>query len=151
MIEVEEFFTPMGLRTLIMGSVGNQLGTYVLPNASTFVPAIAVLPDKKYGNNYPPPETKISGIEIIIHKPRPNSISRLGNDSLRTYKWEIYLNQWDGHGDLNVIVENLINAFQDNGITFINPVFPAYNLDMGILPFCRIALIQKSLRVVDQD
>ena len=147
MIEI----TPISLRSLIMNSVGKQVGVYALPGAKNFVPAIAVLPDTVHGTNYPPQETTISGIEIVIHKPRPSATSRLGNDSLRTYKWEIYLNQWDGNGDLNTIVENLIDAFQDNGIRFTDPVFPDYNLDVGIVPFCRIALIEKLLRVVEED
>lgn len=136
----------MGLRTLIMNAVGNLVGVYVLPGASTFSPAIAVLPDKVHGENYPPPETTISGIEIVIHKPKPNSVSRLGNDRLRVNKWEIYLNQWDGNGNLIEIVDILINTFQDNRIRFTPPVFPEYNLAIGIVPYCRIALIESYIR-----
>jgi hypothetical protein len=142
--------TPMGLRTLITNAIGKQIGVYAFPGASTVAQAIAVIPDKKYGANYPPPETTTSGIEVVIHKPRPSANTRLGNDSLRTRKWEIYLNQWDGNGELNSAVETLINAFQDAGLNFTNPVFPDYNLDMGIIPYCRIAVIEKYFRIVEE-
>ena len=143
--------TPMSLRTLIMNCVGKQIGIYALPGAKAFVPAISVLPDRIHGNNYPPPETTISGIEIVIHKPRPNATACLGNDSVRTHKWEIFLNQWDNNGNLDEITETLINAFQDNNLRFTNPVFPDYNLDAGIVPYCRVAIIEKTLRTVEDN
>ena len=139
--------TPIFLRTLIANALGEKLGVYFLPNASAPIPAIAVIPDKVYGANYPPPETTVSGIEVVIHRPRPEAMARLGNDSMRTRKWEIYLNQWDGNGELNTAVETLIDVLQDNQLRFTSPVFPEYNLDAGIIPYCRIALIEKYLRI----
>lgn len=144
------FLTPLFLRTLIVNALGNQLGVYLFPKATTSTTAIAVIPDKVYGSNYPPPETTVSGIEVVIHSPRPNAVSRLGNGSMRTRKWEIYLNQWDNNGDLNTVVENLINAFQDNQLQFTSPVFPDYNLDAGIVPYCRIAIIERFFRIVEE-
>lgn len=141
--------TPMLLRTLIINALGDKIGVYFLPNASSPTAAIAVIPDKVYGTNYPPPETTTSGIEVVIHKPRPDANPRLGSDSMRTRKWEIYLNQWDGNGELNTAVEILLNAFQDNQLRFTSPVFPDYNLDAGIVPYCRIAIIEKYLRTVE--
>jgi hypothetical protein len=151
MINSDGFLTAMGLRTLIVRTVGKLIGNYTLPGSSTFVPAIAVLPDNKYGNNYPPPETTISGIEIVIHQPKPNSVSRLGNDRLREKKWEIFINQWDGNGDLIKIVNLLVDEFQDNSIKFTNPVFPESNMDVGIVPYCRIALIERYVRTPNYD
>lgn len=143
--------TPLSLRTLIYNAIGLQVGVYFLPNSTTPTPAIAVIPDKIHGANYPPPETTISGIEVVIHRPRPAADSRLGNDSMRTRKWEIYLNQWDGNGQLNSTVETLVDAFQDAGLRFTSPVFPDYNLDAGIVPYCRIAIIEKYLRTSSED
>jgi len=141
------FLTPMFLRTLILNALGNKIGVYFLPKATASIPAIAVIPDKVYGVNYPPPETTVSGIEVVIHRPRPSATALLGNDSMRTRKWEIYLNQWDGNGELNTAVETLIDVLQDNQLRFTSPVFPEYNLDAGIIPYCRIALIEKYLRI----
>jgi hypothetical protein len=140
----------MFLRTLIVNALGNKLGVYFLPKATSSTLAIAVIPDKIYGSNYPPPETTVSGIEVVIHRPRPSATAMLGNDSMRTRKWEIYVNQWDGNGELNTAVEILIDAFQDNQLRFTSPVFPDYNLDTGIVPYCRIAIIEKFLRVVEE-
>jgi hypothetical protein len=142
--------TPMFLRTLIVNALGDKLGLYFLPNANAPVGAIAVIPDRVYGSNYPPPETTVSGIEVVIHRPRPDATARLGNDSMRTKKWEIYLNQWDGNGELNTAVDLLLDAFQDNQLRFTSPVFPDYNLDAGIVPYCRIAIIEKLLRVTEE-
>jgi hypothetical protein len=139
----------MFLRTLIINALGDKLGVYFLPKATSSTLAIAVIPDKIYGSNYPPPETTVSGIEVVIHRPRPSATAMLGNDSMRTRKWEIYLNQWDGNGELNAAVEVLIDAFQDNQLRFTSPVFPDYNLAAGIVPYCRIAIIEKFLRVVE--
>jgi hypothetical protein len=140
----------MFLRTLIVNALGDKLGLYFLPNANAPVGAIAVIPDRVYGSNYPPPETTVSGIEVVIHRPRPDATARLGNDSMRTKKWEIYLNQWDGNGELNTAVDLLLDAFQDNQLRFTSPVFPDYNLDAGIVPYCRIAIIEKLLRVTEE-
>ena len=145
------FLTPMSLRTLIVNALGDKLGVYFLPKATTSTLAIAVIPDKVHGSNYPPPETTVSGIEVVIHRPRPNATARLGNTSMRTRKWEIYLNQWDGNGELNTAVEALLDAFQDNELTFTSPVFPDYNLDAGIVPYCRIAIIEKFFRIVENN
>ena len=145
------FLTPMFLRTLIVNALGNKIGVYFLPKATSSIPAIAVIPDKVYGSNYPPPETTVSGIEVVIHRPRPNATALLNNDSMRTRKWEIYLNQWDGNGELNTSVEALLDAFQDNQLKFTSPVFPEYNLDAGIVPYCRIAIIEKFFRIVENN
>jgi hypothetical protein len=142
--------TPMFLRTLIVNALGDKLGVYLFPKATTSTAAIAVIPDKIHGSNYPPPETTVSGIEVVIHSPRPSALARLGNGSMRTRKWEIYLNQWDNNGDLNTAVEYLINAFQDNQLQFTSPVFPDYNLDTGIVPYCRIAIIERFFRIVEE-
>ena len=141
----------MFLRTLIVNAIGDKLGVYFFPNSTTPVMAIATIPDKVYGSNYPPPETTVSGIEVVIHRPRPDAVARLGNDSMRTRKWELYLNQWDGNGELNTAVDLLLDALQDNGLRFTSPVFPDYNLDAGIVPYCRIAIIEKILRVVQES
>ena len=152
MIDTEKLLlTPMKLRTLIMNAVKDLVGVYALPGASTFSPAIAVLPDKVHGENYPPPETTISGIEIVIHRPRPNASHRLGTDVMRVRKWEIYINQWDGNGELNTVVDKMLDAFQDNYLRFTPPVFPEYNLAIGIVPYCRIAITENVLRVIDKD
>jgi len=141
----------MFLRTLIVNALGDKLGIYFLPKATSSTLAIAVIPDKVYGSNYPPPETTVSGIEVVIHRPRPSATAMLGNNSMRTRKWEIYVNQWDGNGELNTAVESLLDAFQDNQLKFTSPVFPDYNLDTGIVPYCRIAIIEKFFRIVVED
>ena len=62
------FLTPMFLRTLIVNALGDKIGLYFLPKATASTLAIAVIPDKIHGSNYPPPETTVSGIEVVIHQ-----------------------------------------------------------------------------------
>lgn len=137
------------LRNLVSTAMGMKIGLYMLPDMYTPIPAIAVIPDSVHGDNYPPEDTVVSGIEVVIHKPRPKTKARLGGDVLKQRRWEIFVNRWDANGDLLDAAERLINEFQNQNLQFDSPIFPAYNLDAGVVPFCRLAVIENLVRVVD--
>lgn len=140
----------ISLRSLFLDALGANLGRYFFPNRPTPVPAIAVIPDKVYGNDYPPEGTVISGIEVLIIKPFPSAIERLSFDSYRPYKWDIQVRQWDGNGDIRLCAELMINALQENQYKFTNPVYVAPDLETGILPSCRIGVIKRYFRIYQE-
>lgn len=134
------------VRKLILDSLRSDLGYYFFPNSINPVPAIAVIPDKKHGYHYPPEDTTVSGIEAVILRPQPQASPLLGFASKRIAKWEIYLKQWDNNGDLLKCAELLLNSMQDRGLTHTQAVYVHPDLDLGIIPSCRIAIVQRWIR-----
>lgn len=99
------------IRQIIEQALGNLLGTYTLPNGVP-VPAIAVLPDPRLGYHYPPTNTQVTGLEVVILldsglESRPLT----GGHNLTTSVVKIQLKQWDQSSNLVPAIEALIVAF----------------------------------------
>lgn len=140
--------TALYLRNIVETCINSYVGFYKIPTGNSIITtkAIAVLPDNNYGDNYPPLNTKVTnGLEVVIHKPRPEISHRLSGDGVKLYKWELFINQWD-NTDLIKAVEILMDKLQDLRIRFNSPIYPNYNKELGIVPYARIAIIEKEMR-----
>lgn len=140
----------MYLRNIIEQSIGHFIGYYQFkPVNSALVKAIAVLPDKALGDNYPPEETKIiNGLEVVIHKPRLEISNRLSGDGIRRYKWEIFINQWHT-SHLIEATNRLIEKLHDERIETIPAVYSNINpgkANSSVISYSRIAIIEKEFK-----
>lgn len=131
---------------MILDALGTSLGYYFFGEDSPPVPAIAVLPDSQYGYYYPPRGVIASGIEAVIILPYPDAKMRLGNGSMRKKKWEIHLKQWDANGDLLSAADLLLDGIQKQGYRHTDITYVSPDLDAGIIPSCRIAIIEQYLK-----
>jgi len=142
--------TPIYLRSIIEQSIGNFVGYYKFPNNTALIKAIAVLPDNKLGDNYPPEETQvINGLEVVIHKPRLDISNRLSGDGITKHKWEIFINQWHT-SKLTEATNLLINKLHDERIKFVPAVFssinPGFKTNPGIISYSRIGIIEEQFK-----
>ncbi|WP_414755578.1 hypothetical protein [Anabaena sp. CCY 9910] len=96
------------LRNDVFAILEDLLGTYTFDGGSTDK-AIASLPDPDSGWNYPPQGTKVSGLEVVIKSPYPETKSNLGGDRTHSYTWEIHLKQWDTRSTLEGAIFLLTN------------------------------------------
>ncbi len=116
----------------IFNILSGQIGLYTFSNGVE-VPAIAILPDSTYGYDYPPMNTKVSGIEVVIIDNIPKIQARIGaNDSLQTYYWDIYLKQWDN----NPLIDTATIAQEgmlDLGYMITPASFVKPSIELGIL------------------
>lgn len=80
---------------MVIATIGSLVGSYHLPDRQGITPAIAVVPDPELGYNYPPLGTAIDGLEVRIRVPLVGLQPLLGNQPMRSPKWEIRLLQRD--------------------------------------------------------
>ena len=68
-------------------------------NDGAITKAIAVLPDDKYGLDYPPEEVVVNKIELVIIKSQTKNKPLIGGDIHRKQAYQIFLKQWVTRGD----------------------------------------------------
>lgn len=133
------------LRTDIADWLEDYLGVYTFKSGAS-VAAIAVLPDKQLGYDYPPPETTVTGIECVIIQPNLKTEALLGNDLGKRYQWLIYLKQWDVTGNLSETTEVLIDNLTDNDYQFSSPNTIIGDKTLGILASVKIPILDNIIR-----
>lgn len=112
--------TAINLRSHLTTILSDSIGTYTFKSGSVS-PAIAVIPDSKYGYGYPPTNTTVTGIEVVIIRPSPTTVMLLGGFKSRL-SWQIYLKQWDKTKHLEQATNALITGLDKLGYAFESPV-----------------------------
>jgi len=101
------------IRQAILDACVDIIGTYTLPTGETF-PAIAA------SHAFPPPNTAVEGLEIVITADSEVAIAPLcGSGSFWEEKTQITLKQWDASKDTNQAL-GLIAPLLGSKVT-INP------------------------------
>ena len=115
------------------GSIGN----YSFNN--TEIKAIAILPDRQWGYDYPPDNWTTKGLEIVIIQPVPKTINILNRQLFKNYRWEIYLKNWEEDnsepaGEIELIEASdlLANKLAENGYLFDSPKFILGNEQLSL-------------------
>jgi hypothetical protein len=93
-----------GLRAAIEEKLADDLGIFTFPTGDT-VPAVSVLIGN---NNYPPPDTTISGLECAIVVDLGVSIKNLlDNCYQKTWRAAVVLKQWDSSDSAIDVIDYL--------------------------------------------
>ena len=132
--------TAQSLRSHLSEILQGQFGTYNFTTGASTM-ALAVLPDSSSGYSYPPPGTKMSGLEVVIIRPAPTTSMRLtGYASRKT--WEIHLKQWDKSKNLVQATEVLIAGLNKLGYAFESPVHILPNEKIQGIESVRVAVYE---------
>jgi len=133
--------TTTELKSLILNCFDDYLGKY-----NSTLPAIAVLPHLDYGYDYPPSNWVVTGIEVVIIKPKIRTKNALYATTKRR-DWEIHLKNWDKSGVFPTVVETLINGLADATYQMETPIYVPYNEALGILESAKITVYEHIVRV----
>lgn len=93
------------LRELIEKTLGDSIGTLTFENGLSTA-AIAVL---NGGEQYPPPNSKITGLEIVIFAPEM-AIGDLLGGYICENQWVVHVKQWDFNRNTNEAVKKLLTV-----------------------------------------
>jgi len=115
------------LREKIFTALTDVLGTYTFGNGGT-TPALVVLSDN--GELFPPENTQVEGLEVIIFSPNIKPDALLQGYKIRE-EWILHLKQWEVGEDVQAALDSLFEAeLEGFVITQVNYVPADYR--MGI-------------------
>ncbi len=139
--------TTLSLRTDLIAALGENLGTYTRPDGGT-EGAIAVIPHNQYGYDYPPDNYQITGVEVVILKPKIK-INMTHHGALKKNQFEVFLKFWSNTGALNSVTEWVADYLIDQGYQIESPVYIPYDEKLGILAATKVLIYDFSQRVSD--
>jgi hypothetical protein len=132
------------LRQLIIDSLSpNYLGKY---NGDK--DAIAIIPHKTFGYNFPPADWKVTGIEVVIIKPSIK-VKMSHQGGLKRRQWDLWLKQWQQSVNLSDATELMVDGLLDNKYQIQSPVYIPYNERLGIIASAKIPIIEFIQRIGD--
>jgi hypothetical protein len=130
----------LDLRESIFAALGSILGTYTFGNGSV-TPALAVLSEN--GELFPPENTQVEGLEVVIFRPTLVPSSLLQGYKIRE-EWILHLKQWEVGNGVQVALDSLFEAdLEGFVISQVNEVPDDYT--MGIPAGAQVKLSKFSI------
>lgn len=135
--------TPRRIRADVEQWLAGHVGMYLFANngGSTTAPAIAILPDPTYGWEYPPEDTRISGLEVVIEEVPIASTPLLNKEAHERQDWRIFLKCWDSNGKLNRATQALVRGLtRSDDYLYSSPVPIPPNERLGMVPIITLVV-----------
>lgn len=121
-------------RQFFIDNFAADIGSYNFRGNSVSVEAIAILPAGTFGYEYPPTDTRVSGIEFktLLKKQvkRPGLNDEVHKSELRWF----CLQQWTGDQDLQSIGDRLSDLLVNNGFRIEHEGLVSGNESLQIKP-----------------
>ena len=133
--------------SFLLNNFSDVLGSYIFQNNTFPQPAIAILPEKNFGYEFPPTRTEVSGLEFKVITKNIKTKALLARGLATKEIKEFYIQQWTGDIDLSQVGTRLNELLTDNDFNVMTSVLVPVSEGDQIKPYYYVIAEERNYTV----